>query len=153
LVIKKDIVEKLLEHKDPFLFVDEIKEINENNITTTFKLNRDLCILKGHFPDFPVLPGVIMIEIINQSALLKMLLDIYESENIDFEKKIKYKAFVSKIEYFNFKGVIIPDTNIEIKIEIRKTLIDSFFEVKGKIFEKSMLKCFGCVILYFERQG
>jgi 3-hydroxyacyl-[acyl-carrier-protein] dehydratase len=149
-MIKTDLIKKLLKQKKPFLFIDEIKEIGETNIVARFNLQKDEYFLKGHFPEEPVLPGVLLIEMIAQSALFYMVYKLY-NENYFQKNNIDYSAYLSKVNYFNFKGHIIPDSDIEIKVDIKETLFENFYNVKGRIFEKKQLKCFGEIILYFKK--
>jgi 3-hydroxyacyl-[acyl-carrier-protein] dehydratase len=59
-----------LPYSEPFLFVDEILEVNADSIKGTFTYSADLDFYKGHFKDFPVTPGVILIETMAQIGLV-----------------------------------------------------------------------------------
>jgi 3-hydroxyacyl-[acyl-carrier-protein] dehydratase len=61
-------IENLLPHRDPFLFVDEIIEENEEKIIAKHVFTANEYFFKGHFPDYPVVPGVILIETMAQSG-------------------------------------------------------------------------------------
>ncbi len=63
------IVEEL-PHKPPFKFVDEITFLNENLIKGYYKLPQNAFFFKGHFPDNPITPGVIVLEIMAQIGLV-----------------------------------------------------------------------------------
>lgn len=65
--VTKDI-ESLLPHRKPFLFVDEIVSIDEKNIVATRKFTEEDFFFKGHFPQYPVVPGVILIETMAQAG-------------------------------------------------------------------------------------
>ena len=60
-------IKKILPHRDPFLFVDEIVEIEEDKrIVGLRKITGEEEFFKGHFPGNPILPGVIMLEALAQ---------------------------------------------------------------------------------------
>jgi len=61
-------IEKLLPHRDPFLFVDEIIEATAEKIVTKHVFTENEYFFKGHFPEYPVVPGVILVETMAQSG-------------------------------------------------------------------------------------
>ena len=61
-------IEKLLPHREPFLFVDEITEADEKKITAKHVFTEKEFFFKGHFPGYPVVPGVVLIETMAQSG-------------------------------------------------------------------------------------
>jgi 3-hydroxyacyl-[acyl-carrier-protein] dehydratase len=103
-----------LPYQKPFLFVDEILEVNEDEIKGTFTYHKDLDFYKGHFKDFPITPGVILTETMAQIGLV--CLGIYligsadafvmmTSNKIDFLKPVlpsEKVTVTSKKNYFRF---------------------------------------------------
>jgi 3-hydroxyacyl-[acyl-carrier-protein] dehydratase len=65
----QEIISKL-PYSKPFLFVDEIQNINENGVEGTFTFNENLDFYKGHFKEQPVTPGVLLIEVMAQIGLV-----------------------------------------------------------------------------------
>jgi len=59
-----------LPYTKPFLFVDDLLEINEHRVTGTYTFDKDLDFYKGHFKDNPVTPGVILTETMAQIGLV-----------------------------------------------------------------------------------
>lgn len=88
-----------LPYQSPFLFVDELIDVNENGATGTYTYHKDLDFYKGHFKDFPITPGVILTETMAQIGLvclgIFLLKDVNQdstfvmtSTNIDFLKPV-----------------------------------------------------------------
>jgi 3-hydroxyacyl-[acyl-carrier-protein] dehydratase len=61
-------IEALLPHRAPFLFVDEILSADEKNIVAQHVFTEREFFFAGHFPEYPVVPGVILIETMAQSG-------------------------------------------------------------------------------------
>lgn len=113
---KQEIIAKL-PYSKPFLFVDELLQINENGVEGTYTFDENLDFYKGHFKDNPITPGVILTEVMAQIGLV--CLGIYlmndsfnattsialTSTEIDFLKPVfpneKVIVFSEKI-YFRF---------------------------------------------------
>ena len=67
--ITKEDIKKYLPHREPFLFVDEVVNIDEENGIHAKKLVSEVeYFLQGHFPDNPIFPGVIIIEALGQAS-------------------------------------------------------------------------------------
>ena len=61
-------IETLLPHREPFLFVDEIIETSKEKIIAKHVFTNNEFFFKGHFPEYPVVPGVILVETMAQSG-------------------------------------------------------------------------------------
>ena len=61
-------IEALIPHREPFLFVDEIIEANKEKIIAKHVFTEKEFFFKGHFPEYPVVPGVILVETMAQSG-------------------------------------------------------------------------------------
>lgn len=57
---------ELLPHRDPFLFLDELLEVDEHHTLAKRVFTDDHFFFRGHFPDYPVVPGVILVETMAQ---------------------------------------------------------------------------------------
>jgi 3-hydroxyacyl-[acyl-carrier-protein] dehydratase len=106
-----------LPYSKPFLFVDEIVQINENGVEGTYTFDENLDFYKGHFKDNPITPGVILTEVMAQIGLVCLgvfLLDdsfnkttsiALTSTEIEFLKPVFPKEKVTVISekiYFRF---------------------------------------------------
>ena len=68
-MIEKQDIKRYLPHREPFLFVDGVTEIIKDEYIKGFKeVKEDEYYFKGHFPDNPIVPGVIIIEAMAQTA-------------------------------------------------------------------------------------
>jgi 3-hydroxyacyl-[acyl-carrier-protein] dehydratase len=88
----------LLPYKKPFLFVDSLDHVDDQGATGRYELKKDEYFYQGHFPDAPITPGVIIIEIMAQIGLVcfgihlgksqfnkhKEVVPIFSSSNVDF---------------------------------------------------------------------
>jgi 3-hydroxyacyl-[acyl-carrier-protein] dehydratase len=92
---KEEILSKL-PYSKPFLFVDEIVEINENGVKGNFTFDENLEFYKGHFKDNPVTPGVILTEVMAQIGLI--CLGILLLKN-DFNKNSMIALTSTEIEF------------------------------------------------------
>jgi len=61
-------IEKLLPHRDPFLFVDEVVQADDKKIVAKHVFSQKEFFFPGHFPGYPVVPGVILVETMAQSG-------------------------------------------------------------------------------------
>ena len=90
----KEIISKL-PYSKPFLFVDELINIHENGVEGNFTFNENLDFYKGHFPNNPITPGVILIETMAQIGLVCLGIYLLKDDNID----CKFALTSSEIEF------------------------------------------------------
>jgi 3-hydroxyacyl-[acyl-carrier-protein] dehydratase len=83
----------LLPYSKPFLFVDKINYVNENSAQGLYTFDKEEFFYKGHFKDFPVTPGVILIETMAQIGVVS--LGIFLLNNNSSSKKLPDIALVS----------------------------------------------------------
>lgn len=120
-------IREVLPHRPPFLFLDKVLAISSDEITTQKVFTEDEYFFKGHFPDEPVVPGVILNEVFAQSAAYLIL-----SKNSNFQH-----SYLVKIDNAKFRDKVLPNDVLQIKVKIKKEFqgIYSFSaigEVKNK---------------------
>ena len=108
---KNEIIE-LLPHREPMLLIDELKDIVKlKSATAIMHVKKDAFYVNGHFPDNPVMPGVLIVEAFGQAAAALTACGIDKKE---YENKL---VFLMSVEKARFRNPVIPDCILELKIE------------------------------------
>ena len=108
---KKQIIE-LLPHREPMLLIDELYDIKKlYSATASLNVRKDSFFVQGHFPDQPVMPGVLIVESFGQAAAA---LTANGLDKATYENKL---VFLMTIEKARFRNPVIPDCTLELKIE------------------------------------
>ncbi|MFD1386007.1 3-hydroxyacyl-ACP dehydratase FabZ [Oceanobacillus oncorhynchi subsp. oncorhynchi] len=103
-------IKEVLPHRYPFLLVDQVKEIEEGKKVTAIKnVTANEPFFPGHFPDYPVMPGVLILEALAQTGAIAVL-GIEENKG-----KIGFLAGVDKCR---FKRQVKPGDQLELVVEI-----------------------------------
>ena len=110
--LDKSDIEKLLPHRDPMLLISSLIEINKlTSATGIVKVRKDSFFVQGHFPDQPVMPGVLIVEAFGQTAAALTADGIDKST---YENKL---VFLMGIEKARFRNPVIPNCDLLLKIE------------------------------------
>lgn len=105
--VTKDI-KSLLPHREPFLFVDEIVSCDENSSVCIRKFTQDDFFFKGHFPQYPVVPGVILIETMAQAG----------GAVLSYQKKFEEGSlfFLATVDSVKFRNQVRPGDVVRLEI-------------------------------------
>ena len=110
--INKKEIENLLPHREPMLLIDELIDIKKlKSATGIVNVKKDSFYVKGHFPDQPVMPGVLIVEAFGQAAAA---LTAHSIDKSTYENKL---VFLMSVEKARFRNPVIPDCKLLLKIE------------------------------------
>ena len=111
-ILKKNDILKLLPHREPMLLIDELRDIKKlTSATGILNVSKDSFFVQGHFPDAPVMPGVLIVEAFGQTAAA---LTAHGIDKSTYENKL---VFLMGVEKARFRNPVIPNCVLQLKIE------------------------------------
>ena len=111
-ILNKKQIKELLPHREPMLLIDELRDIEKlSSATAIVNVKTDSFFVQGHFPDNPVMPGVLIVEAFGQTAAA---LTAHGIDKKTYENKL---VFLMGIEKARFRNPVIPDCKLELNIE------------------------------------
>ena len=124
---KKQIID-LLPHREPMLLIDELYDIKKlTSATAVVNVKKNSFFVQGHFPDNPVMPGVLIVESFGQAAAALTANGIDKST---YENKL---VFLMGVEKARFRNPVIPDCELILKIEAIRSH-GKVWKYKGEAF-------------------
>ena len=131
-------IKTILPHRYPFLLVDRVVELEEERIVGVKCVTTNEPFFEGHFPDFPVMPGVLIVEAMAQTAGVLVLKSIADRDN-------KLVLLVA-VEKARFRKPVVPgDTlRLEMKLLKRKATVakmTGIATVDGQVVAEAEMMC------------
>ena len=110
--LNKEQIKNLLPHREPMLLIDEIYDIKKlESATGVVNVTKDSFFVQGHFPNQPVMPGVVIVESFGQAAAA---LTAHGLDKSTYENKL---VFLMGVEKARFRSPVIPDCQLLLKIK------------------------------------
>ena len=134
--LDKEGIKNIIPQREPFLMIDEVEDFIPGESATAYKyVNEEEYYFKGHFPDNPIMPGVLIVESLAQTGAVAIL---------SMEENKGKNALFGGIGKLRFKKQVVPgDTlKLEVKIIKRKGPIgigEAIATVDGKVAVKGEL--------------
>ncbi len=128
--------------QDPFRFIDEILELDDDHIVGTYRFHPDADFYRGHFPGNPVTPGVILVESLAQMGIVALGIYLLAQESESDTSKVMTLFTDMSIE---FAGIVNPGDRVTItaeKIFFRRRKLRSKVEMK---LDDGTIVCSGTV--------
>ncbi|MCO5233213.1 MAG: bifunctional UDP-3-O-[3-hydroxymyristoyl] N-acetylglucosamine deacetylase/3-hydroxyacyl-ACP dehydratase [Chitinophagales bacterium] len=119
-------IKEILPHRSPFLLLDKVIEISESHIVAVKNVTNNEPFFEGHFPNKPIMPGVLQIEAMAQTGGILALKR--EGNTKDF------LTYLVEVEDCKFKFPVEPGDTLVIKMEILEELKRGFRKMKGIIY-------------------
>jgi UDP-3-O-[3-hydroxymyristoyl] N-acetylglucosamine deacetylase/3-hydroxyacyl-[acyl-carrier-protein] dehydratase len=126
-------IKELLPHRYPFLLVDKIIEIGGNNIVGVKNITVNEPFFQGHFPQEPVMPGVLLVEAMAQTGGLLVLNSVDEPE--------RYSTYFLKIDQVKFRQKVVPGDTLVLRLEMITPIRRGISTMKGYVFVGEKLVC------------
>lgn len=126
-------IKELLPHRYPFLLVDKIIEIGGNNIVGVKNVSVNEPFFQGHFPQEPVMPGVLLVEAMAQTAGLLVLNSVDEPE--------RYSTYFMKMDQVKFRQKVVPGDTLILRLEMITPIRRHIATMKGYVFVGEKLVC------------
>jgi len=110
--LNKEQIINLLPHREPMLLIDELYDIKHlSSATALVNVKKNSFFVQGHFPDNPVMPGVLIVESFGQAAAA---LTAHGLDKSTYENKL---VFLMGVEKARFRNPVIPDCKLILKIQ------------------------------------
>tara|TARA_B100001057_G_C22706743_1_gene894054 strand:+ start:233 stop:679 length:447 start_codon:yes stop_codon:yes gene_type:complete len=110
--LTKEQIESLIPHRKPMLLIDELYDIKKlESAIGVVNVKKDSFFVQGHFPDQPVMPGVLIVEAFGQSAAA---LTAHGLDKSTYADKL---VFLMGVEKARFRNPVIPDCKLLLKIK------------------------------------
>ncbi|MCL2304800.1 MAG: beta-hydroxyacyl-ACP dehydratase [Planctomycetaceae bacterium] len=134
-------------HRPPFLFLDEIREYEPGRLVCLKTFREDEPFFQGHYPGFPLVPGVLLCEATMQAGAL-LLAKMFEEEAAGDGSLLGKMPVVAKMGEVRFKQMIRPGDTIRIEVKFKEKMTSIYF-LHGKVTcdEKMVLQFeFACKV-------
>jgi len=137
---ENNFIEKRIPHRPPFLWLDRVVELTDQRVRAEKFIDPALDVFRGHYPDYPLLPGVLLCEAIFQAGALLI------AESSAGEGTVTGVPVLARIQGAKFKREVRPGDTLVIEAGIREKLGPAWFlkgtvRVRGKVAVQVEFSC------------
>ncbi len=128
-------IRSLLPHRPPFLLVDKVFKVTENMVVGCKNVTMNEPHFVGHFPEEPVMPGVLIVEAMSQCGGILVLSGVPDPEN--------YSTYFMKIDGVKFRNKVVPGDTLVFKLITTAPIKRGVVQMKGFAYVGKKLVCEG----------
>ena len=125
----------ILKHRYPFLLIDKIIHLDDTTVAGVKNVTANENFFQGHFPNNPVMPGVLQIEAMAQIGGILVLNTVPDPEN--------YWTYFLGVENFRFRKMVLPGDTMVIKCELTAPIKRGICKMNGKAYVGNTVVCEG----------
>lgn len=136
--MNREEIQQYIPHRPPFLWLDEVTALTGNSITAQTVLNPELDVFQGHYPGFPVLPGVLQCEMAMQAAAVLIAKQFPPAPG-----KVPVATRMTSVQ---FRRMVRPGETVQIDVELKEQLGTAWYltgrvSVGGKVATRLEFAC------------
>jgi UDP-3-O-[3-hydroxymyristoyl] N-acetylglucosamine deacetylase/3-hydroxyacyl-[acyl-carrier-protein] dehydratase len=128
-------ISAILPHRYPFLLIDKIIHLDDTTVAGVKNVTMNEFFFQGHFPDNPVMPGVLQVEAMAQIGGILVLNTVPDPEN--------YWTYFLGIDNFRFRKMVLPGDTLIMKCELTQPIKRGICKMDGKAYVGNTLVCEG----------
>ena len=134
IILSPDIIQQLMPYRYPFLLVDKIVQLDRRQFIVGIKnVSANEPFFQGHFPNHPVMPGVLVLEALAQTGAILM------TKDSEFSSRL---ALFAALDDVKFRKSVIPGDVLRLEMEVLK-IKDNYVKMKGVALVESAIVCEG----------
>jgi len=119
-------IKRILPHRPPFLLIDKIMDLSDNRVTGVKNVTVNEGYFVGHFPEEPVMPGVLQIEAMAQTGGIFALGRSKDPQN--------YRTLLLKIENIKFRSIVVPGDTVVFSLELISPIRRGLCHMRGTAY-------------------
>lgn len=124
-------IKTMLPHRHPFLLIDKIIDVTDTSVVGIKNVTMNEPFFEGHFPDEPVMPGVLIVEAMGQTGGILALRMVEDPE--------KYSTYFVKFDNVKFRSKVVPGDTLILKMELSAPIRRGLVQMHGTVYVGSKI--------------